>query len=56
LQETGFIWDLFYKGKLYEGIEFIPYVPFIACDTDEAQYTDFDDSHNVKVLQRGMYD
>jgi len=36
LQETGFIWDLFYKGKLYEGIEFIPYVPFIACDTDEA--------------------
>ena len=36
LQSTGFIWDLFYKGKLYKDIEFIPFVPFIKCDTDEA--------------------
>ena len=36
IQETGFVWDLFYNGKLYEDIEFIPFVPFIKCDTDEA--------------------
>ena len=36
IQETGFIWDLFYNGKLYKDIEFIPFVPFIKCDTDEA--------------------
>ncbi len=36
LQRTGFIWDLVYKGKLYEGIEFIPFVPFVKCDTEEA--------------------
>ena len=36
LQESGFKWDLFYNGKLYKDIEFIPFVPFIKCDTDEA--------------------
>jgi hypothetical protein len=36
LQESGFVWDLFYNGKLYKDIEFIPFVPFIKCDTDEA--------------------
>lgn len=36
LQERGFVWDLRYKGKVYEGIEFVPFVPFIKCDTEEA--------------------
>ncbi len=36
LQRTGFIWDLVYKGKLYKGIEFVPFVPFVKCDTEEA--------------------
>lgn len=36
LQDTGFVWDLKYKGKIYEGVEFVPFIPFIKCDTDEA--------------------
>jgi hypothetical protein len=36
IQERGFNWDLFYKGQLYEDIEFVPYVHFIKCDTEEA--------------------
>lgn len=36
LQRTGFLWDLVYKGKLYKGIEFVLFVPFVKCDTEEA--------------------
>ena len=36
IQNTGFIWDLQYKGVTYRGIEFLPFVPFFKCDTDEA--------------------
>ena len=36
IQETGFVWDLYYRGKLYKGIEFVLFVPFIRCDTEEA--------------------
>ena len=36
LQETGFIWDLVHKGKIYKGIEFVIFVPFVKCDTEEA--------------------
>jgi hypothetical protein len=37
LQEAGgFEWDLSYNGKLHKGIQFIPYVHMIKCDTDEA--------------------
>ena len=36
LQKTGFIWDLVYKGKLYEKVEFVLFVPFVKCDTEEA--------------------
>ena len=36
IQETGFVWDLMYKGKEYQGIEFQLFTPFIKCDTDEA--------------------
>ena len=33
IQATGFVWDLMYRGKLYKGIKFVPYIHFIACDT-----------------------
>ena len=36
LQRTGFVWDLMYKGKLYRDIEFVLFVPFVKCDTEEA--------------------
>jgi hypothetical protein len=29
IQERGFVWDLFYNGKEYTGIEFVPFVAFI---------------------------
>ena len=35
LQRTGFVWDLVYKGKLYRNIEFIVFVPFVKCDSEE---------------------
>jgi hypothetical protein len=34
--QNGFIWDLRYRGKTYKNIEFVPYVVFVKCDTDEA--------------------
>ena len=36
LQGRGFKWDLRYRGKTYENIEFVPFVIFIKCDTKEA--------------------
>lgn len=36
MQKEGFKWDLFYNGKIYRDIEFVFFVPFIKCDTDEA--------------------
>ena len=36
LQRTGMLWDLVYKGKLYKNIEFVIFVPFVKCDTEEA--------------------
>ena len=36
IQQNGFTFDFRYKGKLCEGVEFIPFVPFIKCDTKEA--------------------
>jgi hypothetical protein len=36
VQNKGFIWDLRYRGKTYQGIEFVPFVMFVKCDTDEA--------------------
>ena len=35
LQETGFIWDLSAYGKRYEGLEFVPFVMYVKCDTEE---------------------
>ena len=36
LQKTGFIWDLRYKKKTYEGIWYELFTPFVKCDTEEA--------------------
>jgi hypothetical protein len=36
IQERGLVRDLFYSGKEYTGIEFVPSVAFIKCDTKEA--------------------
>ena len=36
VQNKGFMWDLRYKGKTYKDVEFVPFVIFIKCDTDEA--------------------
>ena len=30
LQDSGFYFDLFYKGKLYENVEFKMFVPFLS--------------------------
>ena len=46
LQKSGFKWWLRYRGKLYKDVEFIPFVPFIMADTDEA------DKHCGKFLVR----
>lgn len=35
VQQNGFIWDLRYGGKTYVDLEFVPFVMFIKCDTDE---------------------
>lgn len=35
LQASGFKWSLTYRGKQYKDIEFVPFVPFIKCDTEE---------------------
>jgi len=36
LQNKGFVWDLSYNGNVYKNTEFVPFVPFIKCDTKEA--------------------
>lgn len=35
-KQGGFFWDLTYQGKVYDDIEFIPYVYLIKCKTEEA--------------------
>ena len=36
LFKTGLKWNLVYKGEVYNDIELVFFVPFIRCDTDEA--------------------
>ena len=36
MEETGFVWDFCYKNNVYKDTEFVMFVPFIKCDTDEA--------------------
>jgi hypothetical protein len=36
IQDTGFYWDLCYKKKVYENIEFVLFTPNLHVDTDEA--------------------
>lgn len=35
VQKKGFMWDLRYRGKTYKDVEFIPFVIFMKCDTEE---------------------
>ena len=36
LQKEGLKWDLIYNGRTFHDVEFVFFVPFIRCDTDEA--------------------
>ena len=36
LQKEGLKWDLIYNGRTFKDVEFVFFVPFIRCDTDEA--------------------
>jgi len=36
IMESGFEWDLMYANKRYQGVEFVPYIHMIKCDTEEA--------------------
>ena len=36
IQEKGLMWDLVYNGKVYKDVELVFFVPFIKCDTQEA--------------------
>ena len=36
LQKEGLKWDLIYDGRVFKDVEFVFFVPFIRCDTDEA--------------------
>ena len=36
LMKTGLKWNLVYKGEVHKDIELVFFVPFIRCDTDEA--------------------
>ena len=35
VQKRGFFWDLRYRGKTYTDVEFVPFLMFIKCDTEE---------------------
>ena len=35
LQETGFIWDVSAYGKVFQGVEFVPFVVNVNCDSEE---------------------
>ena len=55
LQKEGLKWDLIYNGRTFNDVEFVFFVPFIRCDTDEADklcgaYTNR--TANVKQLCR----
>ena len=56
LQESGFLWDLYYKKRVYKQVEFVLYTPFLKVDGDEAEklcgkYT----SRNANVAQLCRY-
>ena len=35
VQKRGFLWDLRYRGQTYKDVEFVPYMIFVKCDTQE---------------------
>ena len=37
LQNSGFLWDLYYKNQMYYNAEFVLFTPFIKVDSDEAE-------------------
>ena len=37
LQNTGFKWDLKYRGKVYRDVEFVLFTPVLKLDSDEAE-------------------
>jgi hypothetical protein len=45
---TGIIWDLVWKGRLYKDVHWKIFVPYVKCDTQEA------DTLCSKYLARGM--
>jgi hypothetical protein len=36
IQETGLMWDLAYKGKVYKDLHYKTFIPFVKCDNKEA--------------------
>ena len=36
IQEKGLLWDFVYNGNVYKDVELVFFVPFIKCDTQEA--------------------
>ena len=56
LQNSGFMWDLYYKNRLYNDIEFVLFTPFFKVDGEEGdklcgKYT----SRTAKVAQLCRY-
>ena len=47
MQDAGMVWDLRYKNKVHKNVEFVFYVAFVRCDTEEA------DKLCGKYLSRG---
>ena len=37
LQDSGFIWDLAYQGKVYKNVQFVLFTPYLKLDSDEAE-------------------
>lgn len=54
VQKKGFLWDLRYRGKTYE-VEFIPYVIFMKCDTQEGDFLCGSYTSRVNVSQLCRY-
>ena len=36
IQESGLMWDLAYKGKVYNDLHYKTFIPFVKCDNKEA--------------------
>ncbi|MCA1806427.1 MAG: hypothetical protein LC687_00975, partial [Actinobacteria bacterium] len=54
VQTKGFVWDLRYRGKTHE-VEFVPYVIFMKCDTQEGDVLCGSYTSRVNVSQLCRY-